>query len=128
MSFLCIPRMSLFCFSSALPCPPLLLLHSYAETSPSHLQAHKASRKQSSWSGKESAQGCIPKRLLGRPDEALGGGNQDVDHQSMQLPSLWGKKCEDSGALEYTLPPFSALGVTPLSTEAAGFALWERLP
>ena len=28
----------------------------------------KASRKQSSWSGKESAQGCIPKRLLGRPD------------------------------------------------------------
>ena len=25
-------------------------------------------RKQSSWSGKESAQGCIPKRLLGRPD------------------------------------------------------------
>ena len=27
-------------------------------------------------SGKESAQGCIPKRLLGRPDEALGGGNQ----------------------------------------------------
>ena len=28
----------------------------------------KASRKQSSLSGKESAQGCIPKRLLGRPD------------------------------------------------------------
>ena len=27
-------------------------------------------------SGKESAQGCIPKRLPGRPDEALGGGNQ----------------------------------------------------
>ena len=26
--------------------------------------------------GKESAQGCIPQRLLGRPDEALGGGNQ----------------------------------------------------
>ena len=26
-------------------------------------------------SGKESAQGCIPKRLPGRPDEALGGGN-----------------------------------------------------
>ena len=26
--------------------------------------------------GEESAQGCIPKRLLGRPDEALGGGNQ----------------------------------------------------
>ena len=25
-------------------------------------------------SGKESAQGCIPKRVLGRPDEALGGG------------------------------------------------------
>ena len=23
-------------------------------------------------SGKESAQGCLPKRLLGRPDEALG--------------------------------------------------------
>ena len=30
--------------------------------------APKASRKQSSLSGKESAQGCIPKRLLGRPD------------------------------------------------------------
>ena len=28
----------------------------------------KASRKQSSLSGKESAQGCISKRLLGRPD------------------------------------------------------------
>ena len=28
----------------------------------------KASRKQSSLSGKESAQGCLPKRLLGRPD------------------------------------------------------------
>ena len=32
------------------------------------LQTAKASRKQSSLSGKESAQGCIPKRLLGRPD------------------------------------------------------------
>ena len=31
-------------------------------------------------SGKESAQGCIPKRLLGRPDEALGGGNQGPTH------------------------------------------------
>ena len=31
-------------------------------------QTAKASRKQSSLSGKESAQGCIPKRLLGRPD------------------------------------------------------------
>ena len=40
------------------------------------MQTAKASRKQSSLSGKESAQGCIPKRLLGRPDEALGGGNQ----------------------------------------------------
>ena len=29
-------------------------------------------RKQSSLSGKESAQGCTPKRLLGRPDDALG--------------------------------------------------------
>ena len=27
----------------------------------------KASRKQSSLSGKESAQGCVPQRLLGRP-------------------------------------------------------------
>ena len=27
-----------------------------------------SARKQSSLSGKESAQGCIPKRLLGRPD------------------------------------------------------------
>ena len=32
------------------------------------VQSAKASRKQSSLSGKESAQGCIPKRLLGRPD------------------------------------------------------------
>ena len=28
----------------------------------------KASRKQSSLSGKERAQGCIPQQLLGRPD------------------------------------------------------------
>ena len=34
----------------------------------SSVQTAKASRKQSSLSGKESAQGCIPKRLLGRPD------------------------------------------------------------
>ena len=27
-------------------------------------------------SAHKHAQGCIPKRLLGRPDEALGGGNQ----------------------------------------------------
>ena len=40
------------------------------------MQTAKASRKQSSLSGKESAQGCIPKRLPGRPDEALGGGKQ----------------------------------------------------
>ena len=39
------------------------------------MQTAKASRKQSSLSGKESAQGCLPKRFLGRPDEALGGGN-----------------------------------------------------
>ena len=32
------------------------------------MQTAKASRKQSSLSGKESAQGCLPKRLLGRPD------------------------------------------------------------
>ena len=32
------------------------------------VQTAKASRKQSSLSGKESAQGCLPKRLLGRPD------------------------------------------------------------
>ena len=32
------------------------------------VQTAKASRKQSSLSGKESAQGCIPQRLLGRPD------------------------------------------------------------
>ena len=38
------------------------------------VQTANASRKQSSLSGKESAQGCIPKRLPGRPDEALGGG------------------------------------------------------
>ena len=30
--------------------------------------AVEASRKQSSLSGKESAQGCLPKRLLGRPE------------------------------------------------------------
>ena len=32
------------------------------------VQTAKAFRQQSSWSGKESAQGCLPKRLLGRPD------------------------------------------------------------
>ena len=32
------------------------------------VQTAKASRKQSSLSGKESAQGCVPQRLLGRPD------------------------------------------------------------
>ena len=32
------------------------------------VQTAKASRKQSSLSGKEIAQGCLPKRLLGRPD------------------------------------------------------------
>ena len=43
------------------------------------------------------AQGCIPKRLLGRPDEALGGGNQDPSapgwgrqHHS-QRDTSWGK-------------------------------------
>ena len=40
------------------------------------MQTAKASRKQSSLSGKESAQGCIPKGVLDRPDEALRGGNQ----------------------------------------------------
>ena len=37
------------------------------------VQTAKASRKQSSLSGKERAQGCIPKRLLGRPDWASQG-------------------------------------------------------
>ena len=32
------------------------------------VQTANVSRKQSSLSGKESAQGCLPKRLLGRPD------------------------------------------------------------
>ena len=40
------------------------------------MQTTKASCNQSSLSDKESAQGCIPKRVLGRPDEALRGGNQ----------------------------------------------------
>ena len=31
------------------------------------VQTAKASRKQSSLSGKESAQGCVPQPLLGRP-------------------------------------------------------------
>ena len=59
--------------SGELPCSALK-----GETVPDSLpvQTAKASRKQSSLSGKESAQGCTPKRLLGRPDEALGGGNQ----------------------------------------------------
>ena len=43
----------------------LLLLYSGA----GGVQTAKASRKQSSLSGKESAQGCIPKWLLGRPDD-----------------------------------------------------------
>ena len=50
----CLVLVSLLCRCSS----GLLLLWSW----------HKASRKQSSLSGKESAQGCIPKRLLGRPD------------------------------------------------------------
>ena len=40
------------------------------------MQTAKASRKQSSLSGKENAQGCVPQLLLGRPDKALGGGTQ----------------------------------------------------
>ena len=43
------------------------------------VQTAKASRKQSSLSGKESAQGCLPKRLLDRPDEALGGGDEEQE-------------------------------------------------
>ena len=35
------------------------------------VQTAKASRKQSSLSGKESAQGCIPKLLFSPPDSAL---------------------------------------------------------
>ena len=56
-------------------CHPLLLLTSifpsirvFSNESALHIITAKASRKQSSLSGKESAQGCLPKRLLGRPD------------------------------------------------------------
>ena len=49
-------------FVKAVYCHPAYL------TSTGGVQTAKASRKQSSLSGKESAQGCIPKRLLGRPD------------------------------------------------------------
>ena len=40
------------------------------------VQTATASRKQSSLSGKESAQGCTPKRLLGRPAERRESGSQ----------------------------------------------------
>ena len=67
------------------------------------VQTAKASRKQSSLSGKESAQGCLPKRLLGRPDEALGGGNQgeqtagDGEGQGgLVCYSPWGRKESDT--------------------------------
>ena len=40
-----------------------------------------------SLSGKESAQGCIPKRLPGPPDEALGGGNH-LSKRKRRLDSL----------------------------------------
>ena len=49
------------------------------------VQTANASRKQSSLSGKESAQGCIPQRLLGRPDEALGGGSRAISSSHLQL-------------------------------------------
>ena len=60
-------------------------------------QNDKASRKQSSLSGKESAQGCLPKRLLGRPDEALGGGNQGRSAPACAWKILW---TEEPGRLQ----------------------------
>ena len=40
------------------------------------------------WRQEESAQGCIPKRLPGRPDEALGGGNQGPMYLLWAAPAL----------------------------------------
>ena len=48
-----------------------------------YMQTAKASRKQSSLSGKESAQGCIPKRLLG-PCSQL----PDAPHLGLSCPAL----------------------------------------
>ena len=62
------------------------------------MQTAKASRKQSSLSGKESAQGCIPKRLLGRPDEALGGGNQGPSRELPRVPLRGEGSCGGGGA------------------------------
>ena len=80
----------------------------------------KASRKQTSWSGKESAQGCIPKRLPGRPDEALGGGNQGPSapawarqHHSQRDPPFVPRK---------RLPDWASLELSP-SVESCGCGL-----
>ena len=72
------------------------------------MQTAKASRKQSSLSGKESAQGCIPKRLPGRPDDALGGGNQGPSapgwarqhHSQRDPPFVPSKRMPDWASLE----------------------------
>ena len=60
-------------------CRPLLLLSPIPPSIrvfPNESTLHMRWPKYWTLSGKESAQACIPRRLLGRPDEALGGGNQ----------------------------------------------------
>ena len=56
------------------------------------MQTAKASRKQSSLSGKESAQGCTPKRLLGRPDEALGGEGMEPKQKQHSVVDVTGDR------------------------------------
>ena len=66
------------------------------------------------------AQGCIPKRLLGRPDEALGGGNQGPSapgwgrqHHSQRDPPFVPSK---------RLPDWAFLELSP-SVESCGCGL-----
>ena len=54
------------------PVPSTLVTGRDGGTGAGGVQTAKASRKQSSLSGKESAQGCIPKRLPGRRRSADG--------------------------------------------------------
>ena len=76
-------------------------------------QTAKASRKQSSLSGKESAQGCIPTRLPGRPDEALGEARP-------------GQSSLSAGALRYRA--WATARHAPLSLGFPWQEYWSRLP
>ena len=95
-------------------------LSSHSRSGAGGVQTAKASRKQSSLSGKESAQGCIPKRLPGRPDEALGGGKQGPSapawarqHHRQRDPPFVPRK---------RLPNWASLELSP-SVESCGCGL-----